>query len=479
MRFISTRGQSAPVSAAEAIVRGLAPDGGLYVPEEIPRLPQGFLEKIAPMTYPQRAAEVLKLYLPEFDGLDGMCERAYSRFDDRTGPAPLVFYANSLPYVLELYHGPTCAFKDMALQLLPHLLTKSLEMTGEDREICILTATSGDTGKAALEGFRDIEGTRVLVFYPQEGVSSIQKLQMTTQEGGNVGVCGIHGNFDDAQTAVKRVFSDKEFAKNLPGVALSSANSINLGRLLPQIAYYISAVADLMSAKGINLQEKPVDVCVPTGNFGNILAAWYAKQMGAPIGKLLCASNKNDVLTELMHDGVYASDREFYTTISPSMDILVSSNWERALFELSGHDWQYTAECMESLRAKGKYEVRSDIAEAIKRRFDAATCDDDRTRAVIAEVFERSGKIIDPHTAVAFDMAMRYMETSERPCIAVSTAHPAKFPEAVGQALEGKAVIDEPTPLRGILERPVRFGKTVSKDRVSEVVKEFAITGKV
>ena len=332
MNFISTRGGE-KVSAARAIVNGLADNGGLYVPEKFPSVSAEEMQKMLEMSYPERAAKVLKKYLTEYDEKEllSACESAYAKFEG--DPAPLVRIDDGV-YMLELWHGPTCAFKDMALTLLPYLLRKGADICGVNEEILILTATSGDTGKAALEGFKDADGIKVMVFYPSEGVSKMQKLQMGTQEGSNVNVVAVKGNFDDCQTAVKEIFSNGEYAKTLleKGVVLSSANSINFGRLAPQIAYYFSSYLDLVSAEQIQMGEE-IDFTVPTGNFGNILAAYYAKRMGLPIRRLHCASNKNDVLTEFFASGVYDIRREFYKTTSPSMDILVSSNLERLVFE--------------------------------------------------------------------------------------------------------------------------------------------------
>ncbi|MCL2081803.1 MAG: threonine synthase [Oscillospiraceae bacterium] len=480
MRYVSTRGIGGSISGAEAILRGLADDGGLYVPEKMPILPLTYFEDMKAMDYPARAAYILKLFLPEFSDLDHICKAAYERFDGH--PAPLVDYGEDLPLVLELWHGPTCAFKDMALQMLPLLMNKAREIAGEEREMCILTATSGDTGKAALEGFRDRQGTRVLVFYPQDGVSEIQKLQMITQEGSNVGVCGIRGNFDDAQTGVKQVFSDENFAKKLQGGFLSSANSINLGRLLPQIVYYVSAYIDFISEN----PGKTLNICVPTGNFGNILAALYAKEMGLPIGRLLCASNINCVLTELITFGHYNRNVSLHTTISPSMDILVSSNWERALHLLSGGNSEYVKECMLQLASSGRYELNSDCFNAMKLHFDARYCDDDYTKSCIAQVYERTQKIIDPHTAVAVSVLLEEEGFSQKdtPYMVVSTAHPGKFPEAVLsalsieyngnpiEALQGYTAI--PAPLLGLEEKEKRFLSSVSPDAIFDVVEQFA-----
>ena len=337
MYYVSTRNKETKLSAAQAIAQGLAEDGGLLTPNQFPRLAEGALETLKDMPYQQRAAAIMKLFLEEFSDqeLAVYAANAYQRFD-HPDVAPVRGVDRST-YCLELWHGPTCAFKDMALQMLPQLLSASLKKNQEEKTVCILVATSGDTGKAALEGFKDVEQTRILVFYPKDGVSDIQQLQMNTQEGANVGVCSVVGNFDDAQTGVKKIFSDTALREQLAGRGyfLSSANSINWGRVLPQIVYYVSAYCDLLRQGVIQLGD-PINVCVPTGNFGNILAGYYAKKMGVPIGRLICASNQNNVLTDFLDTGTYDRNRTFYNTMSPSMDILISSNLERMLFELSG-----------------------------------------------------------------------------------------------------------------------------------------------
>ncbi len=455
MHYISTRGQTEPVSGAEAILQGLAPDGGLFVPEQIPVLPEDFIKTITPMDYPQRAAAVLSLYLPEFGDLNDMMREAYARFDG--APAPLAEYAEDVPLFLELWHGPTCAFKDMALQVLPRLVGKAKELTGEKREIFILTATSGDTGKAALEGFRDVSGTRVLVFYPEEGVSDIQKLQMVTQEGDNVGVCAVQGDFDDAQNGVKRVFSN---AARSERYILTSANSINLGRLLPQIVYYVSAYADFLYSE--RAAGGHPDIYVPTGNFGNILAALFAKRMGVPLGRLICVSNKNNVLTDVIDSGVYDRNRPLVKTTSPSMDILVSSNFERAVYLLSGCDSAFTRDCMQKLNTTGRYELNAATANAMRSEFGAAWRDDRQAEDCIRALYQKTGTVIDPHTATAAAVA--------HDGIVVATAHPGKFPEAVSAALDGAAF---PVPEALTLKKPRRFFDSVAPDGIEAYVKRF------
>lgn len=341
MNYLSTRNKELRMSAAQAIEQGLAPDGGLLTPQVFPRLPGSALETMKDMSYQQRAVYVLTGFLEGFSSseLTTYARLAYGGGKFTSSEIAPVRPVDDSTYALELWHGPTCAFKDMALQMLPHLLAASLVKNDEKKTVCILVATSGDTGKAALEGFRDVERTRVLVYYPKDGVSDIQELQMVTQEGGNVSVCAVEGNFDDAQSAVKEIFSDGEFAQELAerGYTLSSANSINWGRILPQIVYYISAYCDLRKNGSIEKGEE-INVCVPTGNFGNILAAYYAKKMGVPIKTLICASNENNVLTDFIQTGTYNKNRPFHNTLSPSMDILVSSNLERLIFELSERD---------------------------------------------------------------------------------------------------------------------------------------------
>ena len=365
MDYLSTRDKTLALSAAEAIKMGLSRDGGLFTPARFPSISPLELEVMCEMSYQQRCAYVMGLFLDDFtpEEVSDFALRAYGpeKFDD-PAVAPLRRVGGKT-WCLELWHGPTSAFKDMALQMLPQLLSASLKKTGEDKTACILVATSGDTGKAAMEGFADVPQTKILVFYPENGVSQIQKLQMVTQEGANVGVCAVRGNFDDAQNGVKRVFSDPAIREELAGRGffLSSANSINWGRILPQIVYYISAYCDLLREGEVRLGE-PVNYCVPTGNFGNILACYYARKMGLPVGKLICASNRNDVLTEFIRTGVYDRNRPFHTTMSPSMDILISSNLERLLFDLSGGDDALVRSYMEQLQKTGRYAGRRGAA---------------------------------------------------------------------------------------------------------------------
>ena len=387
---------------------------------------------------------------------------------------------------MELWHGPTCAFKDMALQILPHLLTASLKKCGETKKVCILVATSGDTGKAALEGFADVEDTKIIVFYPHNGVSDVQRLQMVTQRGENVSVASVKGNFDDAQTGVKTLFGDTELAKELSekGWFLSSANSINWGRLLPQIVYYFSAYCDFLNSNGLKLGDE-VDFAVPTGNFGDILACWYAKQMGLPVGKLICASNENNVLADFFKTGTYDRNRAFHTTISPSMDILVSSNLERLLYSVCGDD-KLVAEYMRSLNKKGSYTVSDEIFKVLSDNFIGGFCTDADTKATIANVYNEHGYLIDTHTAVAYKLMLEHK--TDRPTVVVSTASPFKFCDSVLDALGEKtdasgveligklasfAGIAAPAPLCGLDKRPVRFETVIEKQAMKQAVTDF------
>ncbi len=489
MLYSSTRNGNKTCTAAQAIVRGLAEDGGLFTPVAMPKLTENALADLAKMTYQQRAAYVMGLYLSDFsqEELMDYATAAYGldRFD--TEAVAPVKTLDDTTHCLELWHGPTCAFKDMALQMLPHLLTASLKKTDEQKTVCILVATSGDTGKGALEGFRDVAGTRILVFYPKDGVSDVQETQMVTQEGDNVGVCAIYGNFDDAQTGVKQIFSDVEMAKKLEerGFFLSSANSINWGRVLPQVVYYVSAYCDLLRDGKIQAGET-VNICVPTGNFGNILAAYYARAMGVPLGKFICASNSNNVLTQFIRTGIYDRNRTFFNTTSPSMDILISSNLERLLLALTG-DHSQVKSYMDGLNADGKYEISDQLKAKLQDSFAGYCCDDDQTKKVIAEINEKFGYVIDPHTAVGFDAIAQYRsETGDNtPAIVVSTASPFKFCDSVLEALgvsdqkAGLEILDQlthvtglatPTPLASLKGKEIRFTQVVEKQNMVEAV---------
>ncbi len=491
MKYRSTRGGTREFTASEAIVRGLAPDGGLFVPCELPSLSSDALRSLMLLSYPERAARVMQLFLDEFspDELENFCREAYGEARFGGAPAPTVERGG---LYLELWHGPTCAFKDMALQMLPRLLSASLEKCGGSKGALILTATSGDTGKAALEGFRDVKNTKIMVFYPLGGVSEIQKLQMTTQLGENVRVMAVRGNFDDAQSGVKRVLSDAALSRAAlrHGWRFSSANSINWGRLLPQIAYYVSAYLDCAASGAVKFGDE-LDVCVPTGNFGNILAAYYAKKMGVPVGRLVCASNANNVLTDFIRTGVYDRRRDFHMTVSPSMDILVSSNLERLLYEVS-RDAALVASLMSRLMDEGFYAVPDTIREEIGRLFFSGFCRDDETLDTIRDVWREHGYLIDPHTAVAEHVRREYL-TSEgrvRTTLVVSTASPYKFCGAVLEALgndapDGAGVeligrlrdvtgVTPPPQLEALGNMPERFREVCLPSEMAAKVMEFA-----
>ena len=440
MNYVSTRGkEKTPRSSAYAIKTGLASDGGLYMPEEIPSLTLKEIEDLSKKSYPERCADILSRFLTNYtyEELLSDAVAAYSEEKFTGGAAPVTKLSDDT-YMLELWHGPTSAFKDMALQIMPRLFTRALRKCGEERCALILVATSGDTGKAALEGYRDIDGVKIKVYYPVDGVSSVQKKQMQTQEGKNVSVTAIKGNFDDAQNGVKKIFSDVEFAKVLDseGVFLSSANSINFGRLAPQIVYYISAYCELLTAGKIALGDK-IDVCVPTGNFGNIFAAYVAKLMGLPIEKLVCASNMNNVLTDFLKTGKYDKNRKFYATMSPSMDILISSNLERLLFVTLGAE--KTATYMEKLNTVGKYELSPADFEKISESFVGYYTDEEKTAETIKDTLENKNCLIDTHTAVAVSAADSYKldYKAERKMLVVSTASAFKFANDVLSSIRG------------------------------------------
>lgn len=487
MKFRSTRDPfAATYTGAQVIKQGLAPDGGLFVPESIPLLTFKELEALLPLSYPERAAAVLSKFLTDYskDELLQDAAAAYSESAFPGGAAPLHALSDGL-YTQELWHGPTAAFKDMALQMMPRLLSRALLKTGEKRTALILVATSGDTGKAALEGYKDIERVRILVFYPEDGVSTVQKLQMQTQTGKNVQVVAIKGNFDDAQTGVKKIFSDSEMACKLAerGYFLSSANSINWGRLAPQIVYYVSAYCDLLSKGKIKMGDT-VNVTVPTGNFGNIFAAYLAKRMGLPLGKLVCASNKNHILTDFLRTGRYDRNRDFYLTMSPSMDILISSNLERLLYFTAGPE--VTAAKMAELSATGAYTVDAKTKALIDENFCGYFADEENTALAIRDTFRDDRYLIDPHTAVGVHAARQYRQESGdlRPMIVASTASPYKFaldvcrslgieekdPLRALAALSEKTQTEIPYPLRGIGDRPIRFTDVITPDAMSEVV---------
>lgn len=492
MSFFSTRGGSC-VTASQAILRGIAPDGGLYVPAMFPEISMHKLASLCEMSYTQRASEILRYYLEDFSipEIDHAVEAAYSpeRFDD-PAVAP-VKMLNEDTAVLELFHGPTLAFKDMALQLLPHLTKLSAEKNGENREVSILVATSGDTGKAALEGFRDVPGTSCTVFYPMDGVSDVQKMQMVTTGGNNTHVIAVNGNFDDAQTGVKNLFASEDFnqAVNEKGKVLSSANSINFGRLVPQIVYYFSAYADLINMGKIVLGDC-VNFVVPTGNFGDILAAYYAHNMGLPIHKLICASNRNNVLTDFFETGIYSTHRTFFKTMSPSMDILISSNLERLLFEAADRDGSLIGVWMKQLKECGSYSVGDQRMEWMRSMFHAGFADDKDTLNEIGERYNQDGYLMDTHTAVASRVLKQYREaTGDRTVsVIVSTASPYKFAADVlsgvigrdatqglnafecSEKLEEVTGVPMPAQVKQLRELPVRHTARCEKDGMDQAV---------
>ena len=493
MKYYSTRDRSLRYDSAEAIKMGLSRDGGLLTPTEIPQIDRAFLESLVPLRYQERTAKVMGLYLTDYteEELLGFAENAYGpeKFDT-PAVAPLRA-VDEKTYCLELWHGPTSAFKDMALQMLPQLLSAALRKRGEEKTACILVATSGDTGKAAMEGFADVPQTKIMVFYPKDGVSAIQEAQMVTQDGGNVGVCAVVGNFDDAQTGVKRIFSDEAIRATLAdrGYFLSSANSINWGRILPQVVYYFSAYCDLVRDGKLTMGDK-VNFCVPTGNFGDILAAYYAKRMGLPVNKLICASNRNDVLTDFLRTGVYDRNRPFHTTMSPSMDILISSNLERLLFDLSGENDEEVRGYMAALAKDGRYEVSDDIKEALKEQYWGGFCDEAGTAAAIAKYFGEYGYLIDTHTAVAASVLEQYRAATgdETVTVFASTASPYKFCNhvltAIGEtpAGDGVELLDQlnsvsgvtvPRRLAALRGKERRFDLTAEKAGMDDVVLNF------
>ena len=491
MKFISTRGVSQErVEAAEAIKRGLASDGGLFMPEEIPTLTCEEIMALADKTYEERAAYIIGKFLTDYtyDELLEDAKNAYAEEKFGRAPAP-VHKLNGDMYTLELWHGPTCAFKDMALQIMPRLFVRALRKTGETKDALILVATSGDTGKAALEGYRDIDGTKIQVFYPTDGVSAVQKKQMQTQEGKNVSVKAIRGNFDDAQSGVKRIFADESMKKKLAdnNTFLSSANSINWGRLVPQIVYYVSAYLDMVNSGDIAYGEK-IDVCVPTGNFGNIFAGYIAKLMGLPIEKLVCASNVNNVLTDFLESGTYDKERVFHATISPSMDILISSNLERLLYLTAG--CEKTNGYMQSLSSASKYTVDTEIFSKIKANFVGIYSDEDETRSTIKSIYEKQNYLIDTHTSVAINAALKYMDTykAERKILVVSTASPYKFANDVLKSLDENINVSDtealeilslttgtkiPTPLASVLTKPILHPDIIEREDMDKAVAEF------
>ena len=493
MYYVSTRDAGRRLTASQAIVEGLSRDGGLYLPEEIPQLTMDEIKALAALSYPERAAKLMKRYLDEFteEELLGFAKSAYGPAKFDTPAAAPVVRLTENTYIQELWHGPTCAFKDMALQMLPYLLTASLRKTGEEKTVCILVATSGDTGKAALEGFRDVDRTKILVFYPDGGVSEMQKLQMVTQEGKNVGVCAVRGNFDDAQTGVKRIFGDKELAERLADdshVVLSSANSINVGRLVPQVVYYFSAYAQLLERQVINVGDE-VEFVVPTGNFGDILAGYYAKLLGLPVKHLVVASDKNNVLFDFLTSGTYNRQRPFFQTISPSMDILISSNLERMLYYMSDKDTRLISMLMNDLSQWGAYEVPEPMMKKIRSIFGTGWADENQVREMIADCWNKNHYVIDPHTACGYYVMQQMPRDPLTPRVLLSTASPYKFPRVVNESLgldasgtdfECMDVLAKatgttaPAALRGLETADVRFDNVVEIDGMEGFVEQAA-----
>ena len=490
MLYSSTRDRSHKVTASRAILNGLAPDGGLYVPDHIPVLPGG-VHNLAGLSYQDTARLVMPLFLTDFtaEELDACIEGAYdSKFDT---PQIASLREACGAYYLELFHGPTIAFKDMALSILPYLMTTAARKNEEKDEIVILTATSGDTGKAALAGFADVPGTRILVFYPKDGVSRVQERQMVTQKGENTCVIGIRGNFDDAQSGVKKLFGDPAVRMKLAenGFRFSSANSINIGRLVPQVVYYVYAYGQLLSM-GVIREGDPINVTVPTGNFGNILAAYYAKYMGIPIRKLICASNENKVLFDFFQTGVYDRNREFHLTSSPSMDILISSNLERLIYAVTGEDDVQTAAFMDQLSKTGQYRITPQMRSRLSD-FAGDYASEEETAGRIRQVFEESGYVLDPHTAVASCAAAAWQknETDRIPMVIASTASPFKFAQSVLQAIDPlslpgtdreqvealaqKGRLSIPEAVRGLWDAPVKHTQVINREEMEEAVLRF------
>ena len=484
MNYHSTRSSREKIPATMAVLRGIAPDGGLYMPEA---LDLGFdWRELMGKPAQSMAARILGALLPDFENMESLVTKAYRGKFETEELTPLVPVGDR--YVLELFRGPTSAFKDVALSMLPQLITAAREQAHMEKEILILTATSGDTGKAALAGFADVPGTKICVFYPDGGVSAVQKAQMVTQTGKNVRVCAVRGNFDDAQTGVKHIFAacaGKDLLAG-KGVALSSANSINIGRLAPQITYYFKAYSDLLSQGKIVLGDE-VNFTVPTGNFGDILAGYFAKCLGLPVGRLVCASNANDVLTDFIRTGVYDRRRPLHKTVSPSMDILVSSNLERLLYLMSGESCDFVAERMKELSEQGVYTVPEDMKERIQREFWAGCCGDKDTEATIRQVWEQQGYLCDTHTAVGWNVSQQYLEETgdRRPMVVLSTASPYKFPAAVLEALGGDRQGDEfrqmetlaertgvpvPKNLSGLQGKEARFREVIEREKMLDYV---------
>lgn len=497
MKFVSTRGNVPPVTSAEAIRQGIAPDGGLYTPETIPQLSETEIAELMGKSYQDIALRILSLFLTDYSrtDLEKMIAAAYACPEKFEKPevTPVEKIGDG-QYILQLYHGPTCAFKDVALQLLPHLLTKATQLTGDSREIVILVATSGDTGKAALEGFKDVPGTRIIVFFPEEGVSAIQRLQMVTQEGKNTSVVSVKGNFDAAQNGVKKIFTDPGLIERLDkqGMTFSSANSINWGRLAPQIVYYFYGYLEVCRKQAIRFGD-PLNVTVPTGNFGNILAAYFAKRMGLPLKTLICASNSNNVLTDFIKNGCYDRNRKFYTTISPSMDILISSNLERLLFYVSAKDAEKVRSWMHQLQTGGSYSLDPETAAKIREIFYGGFASEAETLARIKTVYRSCGQVLDTHTAVGEAVYQKYREETgdTTPMLLAATASPYKFNTSVVRAIAGESEVagkDEfellhslsklsgtpiPPALSGLNQKPVRHHTVCDPTDLGNVVQQI------
>ena len=494
MNYNSTRNNQTVVTASQAIAQGISDEGGLFVPQSIPQYALEDIQALAGMDYKGRAKKIFADFLGDFTE-EEICESVEAAYtaekfgSDNPAPISYIESGENKIAVLELWHGPTCAFKDMALQILPHLLTKSVKKTYSGKEAVILVATSGDTGKAALEGFKDVDGTKIMVFYPVNGVSPMQKRQMATQKGDNVSVVAIEGNFDDAQTGVKKIFTDRAIKAALAehNMLFSSANSINWGRLLPQVVYYFSAYCDMVNEGKIAMGDS-VNVVVPTGNFGNILASYYAMNMGLPVKKFICASNANNVLTDFIKTGTYDKKRTFYTTISPSMDILVSSNLERLLYHLTGGNAEKVAGWMQELSENGQYTVDEDVKQKLTELFYGGYCDDEQTQKTIHDLYQEENYLCDTHTAVAVHVYQQYAaETGDHtPAILASTASPYKFAKSVLEAVSEESLpADEfamvealsaqtktpvPAPLSALREAEVRFTLTCRVDEMPQTV---------
>lgn len=487
LQYISTRGKQEPIGFYTAILQGIADDGGLLVPNFT--FVKKDIEKLLSLEYYELAADIINSFVDE-NGHELVKKACYEAYGKNLFPKDVVPVVKAGDiYISELFHGPTAAFKDMALSLLPRLMTLSLKMKNEDREVMILAATSGDTGKAALEGFKDVAGTSIKVFYPSEGVSAIQKQQMVTQTGNNVEIIGIDGNFDDAQTAVKTAFNDESIKKQCQQhhVFLSSANSINIGRLLPQVVYYFYSYIQLVNKNEIKLGDE-INFCIPSGNFGNALAGYIAKKMGLPIHRFICSSNANNILTDFFNTGIYDANREFYKTNAPAMDILISSNLERLVWFLSNKDGKRVKSYMQSLKDKGIYKVDEDIFRAMREHFFAGYATEEEVLEAIYKMYKKTGYLLDTHTATGYHVIEQYREETKDtlPIVLLATASPYKFPESVYFALTRQSeneydAIDllhdytnilVPKPLVGIKDRTVRFKEVIDKEEIISFVKE-------